>query len=55
MATAWSTQVGVPLYADVDYMVLLAQVRAGVGPATYYLAPHRGPVWVSAAKRGRAQ
>lgn len=47
MATAWSHHVGVPLYADVDYMVIMAQTRANLGPATYYLTPHRGPVWVS--------
>lgn len=45
MATGWAHQVGVPLYADVDYMVIMSQTRAGLGPSTYYLAPHRGPVW----------
>lgn len=46
MAVAWSSQVSTPVYADIDYLVVLAQMRTALGPATYYLSPHRGPIWV---------
>lgn len=44
MAIAWSPQLATPVYADVDYMVSLAQIRLQ-GPYNYLLAPHRGPLW----------
>lgn len=44
MAIAWSPQLATPLYADVDYMVTIAQVRLH-GPLSFLVAPHRGPLW----------
>lgn len=44
MAVAWAPYLATPVFADVDYMVSLAQFRE-VGSHNYILIPHRGPIW----------